>query len=75
MISDLEFRFRIRAQRSIMATITKLEIWQEGRKLALAIFEAYMNSEFFSKDYKLKEQINRSSSSIYFKGTKFKGRL
>lgn len=50
-----------------MATIVKfeeLEIWQEARGLAQRIFEAYTNSESFSKDYKLKEQINRSSGSI-----------
>jgi four helix bundle protein len=50
-----------------MATITKfeeLEIWQEARQLAQNIFQAYTGSESFSKDFKLKEQINRSSGSI-----------
>jgi four helix bundle protein len=50
-----------------MATITKfedLEIWQKARQLANDIFQAYTNSESFSKDFKLKEQINRSSGSV-----------
>jgi hypothetical protein len=47
-----------------MATIIKFEeseVWQEARKFTQAIFEAYINSESFSKDYKLD-----------FKGRKFK---
>ena len=50
-----------------MATITKfeeLEIWQEARRFAQTVFEAYTNSESFLKEYKLKEQINRSGGSI-----------
>lgn len=50
-----------------MATITKfedLEVWQLARALANEIFEAYTNSVEFSKDYKLKDQINGSSGSI-----------
>src|SRR5574337_832395 len=50
-----------------MATITRfeeLEIWQKARQLANDIFKAYSNSEPFSKDYQLKDQINRSSGSI-----------
>ncbi len=50
-----------------MATITKfedLEIWQLARKLANEIFQTYINSEEFSKDYKLKDQINGSSGSV-----------
>lgn len=50
-----------------MATITKfeeLEIWQKARQLANNVFQSYTNSEPFSKDYKLKEQINRSSGSV-----------
>ena len=50
-----------------MATITKfeeLEIWREARQLAKEIFQAYTGSEFFSKEFKLKEQVNRSSGSI-----------
>jgi len=50
-----------------MATITKfedLEIWQLSRELANEIFLTYINSEEFSKDYKLKDQINGSSGSV-----------
>jgi four helix bundle protein len=50
-----------------MATITKfedLEIWQKARQLANDIFKAYTNSELFSRDYQLKDQINGSSGSI-----------
>src|SRR5258707_1713404 len=50
-----------------MATITKfeeLEIWQMARELANEIFEVFSNSEPFSRDYKLKDQINGSSGSV-----------
>jgi len=50
-----------------MATTTKfedLEIWQLARELANEIFLTYINSEEFSKDYKLKDQINGSSGSV-----------
>jgi len=50
-----------------MATITKfedLEIWRDARKFAQNIFETCSNSILFSRDFKLKEQINRSSGSI-----------
>ena len=50
-----------------MATITRfeeLEIWQLARELANEIFQTYINSEEFSKDYKLKDQINGSSGSV-----------
>lgn len=50
-----------------MATITKfeeLEIWREARQLAQEIFQAYTGSELFSKDFKSKEQVNRSRGSI-----------
>ena len=50
-----------------MATITRfedLEIWQLAREMANQIFETYNHSEYFSKDYKLKDQINGSSGSI-----------
>lgn len=49
-----------------MATIRKfedLEIWQIARSLCKEIFDIYSNSEVFSKDYKLKDQINGSSGS------------
>lgn len=49
-----------------MATITRfedLEIWQLARTLAIEIFETWRNSETFSHDYKLKDQINASSGS------------
>jgi len=48
-----------------MATITKfedLEIWRDARKFAQNIFETYSNSILFSKDFKLREQINRAIS-------------
>jgi len=50
-----------------MSTITQfedLEVWQLARELANEIFEAYTNSEEFSRDFKLKDQINGSSGSI-----------
>jgi four helix bundle protein len=50
-----------------MATITKfedLEIWQLARELANEIFDLYTTSEPFSKDFKLKDQINGSSGSV-----------
>lgn len=50
-----------------MSTIAKfedLEIWQKAKKLANEIFQSYSHSELFSKDYQLKDQINRSSGSI-----------
>jgi four helix bundle protein len=49
-----------------MATITRfedLEVWQLARDLANQIYRTYIQSEAFSKDYKLKEQINASSGS------------
>jgi four helix bundle protein len=50
-----------------MATITRfedLEIWKLARDLAKSVFETYINSEPFKKDYSLKEQINRASGSV-----------
>jgi len=50
-----------------MPTITKfedLEIWQLARELANEIFETYTKSDEFSKDFKLKDQINSSSGSV-----------
>lgn len=50
-----------------MATIKRfedLEIWQLSRELAADIYKAYTGSESFSKDYSLKDQINRSSGSV-----------
>ena len=50
-----------------MATVTKfeeLEIWQSARIFATDIFQACINSHEFSKDYKLKDQINKASGSI-----------
>ena len=49
-----------------MATIKKfedLEMWRKSRILCNEIFEI-INSEKFSKDYKLKDQINGSSGSV-----------
>ena len=50
-----------------MATVTKfeeLETWQLARALTNEIFELFSNSEQFSRDYKLKDQINGSSGSV-----------
>jgi len=58
-----------------------LEIWKDARKFAQNIFETYSNSILFSKDLKLKEQINNSGGFIEYlaktdvKGSKFKDRL
>jgi four helix bundle protein len=49
-----------------MATIQRfedLEIWQKARTLCNEIY-TIINSEPFSKDFKLKEQINASSGSV-----------
>lgn len=50
-----------------MAAITKfedLEVWQLARQLANDIFEIFTRSEEFSRDYKLKDQINGSAGSV-----------
>ncbi len=50
-----------------MATITKfeeLEIWQLAKELANEIFDLFTGSEGFSRDFKLKDQINGSSGSV-----------
>jgi four helix bundle protein len=50
-----------------MATISRFEdlvIWQSARKLANEVFQAYTESEQFSRDFGLKDQINKSSGSI-----------
>ncbi len=50
-----------------MATITKfeeLEVWQLARELTSEIFKLFTTSADFSKDYKLKDQINGSSGSV-----------
>ena len=44
-----------------MATITRfeeLEIWQEARRFAFEVFEAHSNSESFSQDSNLTDQIH-----------------
>ncbi|MDR0872676.1 MAG: four helix bundle protein [Prevotellaceae bacterium] len=49
-----------------MATIQRFEdlfIWQKARELCQDIFRI-INYELFSKDYRLKDQINGSSGSI-----------
>lgn len=50
-----------------MATVGRFEdlvIWQLARKFAIEVFQAYTKSESFTKDFGLKDQINRSSGSI-----------
>ena len=50
-----------------MATVTKfeeLDIWQLARELANEIFELFNTSKGFLRDFKLRDQINGSSSSI-----------
>jgi four helix bundle protein len=50
-----------------MATVTKfeeLEVWQLTRELANEIFELFTTSDGFSRDFKLKDQINGSSGSV-----------
>ncbi len=50
-----------------MATVKKFEdlgIWQLSRQLAKEIFDVYSSVVPFSKDYKLKDQINASSGSV-----------
>jgi four helix bundle protein len=52
---------------NVVATITRFEdlkIWQLARVLASRIFQLYTLSPEFSKDYKLKDQINGSSGSV-----------
>ena len=49
-----------------MATVKKfedLEMWRKSRILCTGIFEI-MNCEKFSRDYKLKDQINGSGGSV-----------
>ncbi|TAN16056.1 MAG: four helix bundle protein [Chitinophagaceae bacterium] len=50
-----------------MATIRyfeDLEIWQAARELAKGVYKLYSSNDQFSKDFKLKGQINASSGSI-----------
>ena len=50
-----------------MATITNfenLEVWQLAREFAKTTFQLYTSSESFTRDYKLKDQINGASGSI-----------
>jgi four helix bundle protein len=50
-----------------MATITRfddLEIWKLARELAREIFNTYSNCDHFSRDFALKDQINRASGSV-----------
>jgi len=49
-----------------MATIKNfvdIEAWQEARELCILIYK-FIQKEGFSKDYRLKEQINGSSGSV-----------
>ena len=49
-----------------MATITRFEdmvVWQKARLLCQLVFEV-MNYPAFSKDFQLRNQINRSSGSV-----------
>ena len=54
-----------------MATISKfedLEIWQEAKKFAHAVFLTYTISEALSKEYKLKHPANASIMDTTTKG-------
>jgi four helix bundle protein len=48
-------------------TITRfedLEVWKLARELALEVFKDYSDLDSFSKDYKLRDQINASTGSV-----------
>lgn len=50
-----------------MATVQRfedLDIWKMARTLADEVHELYTNHDGFSKDYRLKNQINGSSGSV-----------
>ncbi|HKI44958.1 MAG TPA: four helix bundle protein [Balneolales bacterium] len=50
-----------------MATIKRfedLEVWQMARDISKAVYDLYAQNDPFSKDYKLKDQINGSSGSV-----------
>lgn len=44
--------------------IDVLEIWQVARELANEVVDLFTGSESFSRDFKLKDQINGSSGSV-----------
>ena len=48
---------------AVVSNFEDLEIWQLARQQAIAIFELY-SPESFSKDWGLKDQINKSSGSV-----------
>jgi len=48
---------------AVVSNFEDLEIWQLARQQAIALFELY-STEPFSKDWGLKDQINKSSGSV-----------
>lgn len=48
-------------------TITRfedLDVWILARELAIEVYREYTSSDSFSKDYKLRDQINASAGSV-----------
>jgi four helix bundle protein len=41
-----------------------LDVWKLSRELAMEVFKEYTTSDCFSKDYKLRDQINASAGSV-----------
>ena len=48
---------------SKISSFEEMEVWQRSRKLAHAIFE-FTQHEKFSRDFSLKDQINRAMGSV-----------
>ncbi|MFM7858349.1 MAG: four helix bundle protein [Flammeovirgaceae bacterium] len=66
MITDYKFQFTDLRLKIIVAKINSfedLEVWQKAREFSLAIHKVTSEGAL-TKDYSLKDQINRSSGSI-----------